>query len=134
MWKALLILVLALTAAGVGNLALSKGMQEIGPFAFESLAGTFTYFVVAVQNTWVLVGILCEITYFVLWLGVLSMADVSWAVPMNAIEYIFVALFAGFWLGEQVPLSRWIGIGLISIGVVFMMHSFKENKNESSLY
>lgn len=134
MWKSFSLLMLALAAAGVGNLCLSKGMQAIGPFAWENIAAAFAYFTAAVSNPWVIAGIFCEIIYFVLWLGVLSMADVSWAVPMNAVEYIFVALFAGFWLGEQVAITRWIGIGLISVGVVFMMHSFKENKNESSAH
>lgn len=130
MVKAFFILVLALAAAGVGNLCLSRGMQAMGPFAWENFSAAFAYFSAAVANPWVIVGILCEITYFILWLGVLSMADVSWAVPMNAVEYIFVALFAQFWLGEQVAFTRWIGIGLISVGVAFMMHSFKENPDE----
>lgn len=125
MWKALAILILALTAAGIGNICLSKGMQSLGPFAWEGVFPSLHYFAGGLSNGWVIGGILLELAYFALWLLLLSVAEVSWAVPMNAMEYIFVALLAQFWLGERLDSSRWIGIVLISAGVVLMMRSWR---------
>lgn len=130
MWKTLLFLVLALTAAGLGNIALSEGMQSVGPPQVHTFFSLFDYFASCVRNPFVILGILLELTYFIFWLLVLSEADVSWAVPMNAVEYIFVALLAVFLLGEKVTPGRWIGIALISAGCYFMMRSRKEEPNE----
>lgn len=128
MIKALLALLLAITAAGLGNLCLAKGMQTVGPLEGWGLVYLWNYFSGAVLNPWIILGIFLEIAYFLLWLMVLSLADVSWALPMNAVEYLFVALLANFWLGEPVSFSRWVGIVLISAGAVFIMQSWRSNE------
>lgn len=128
MWKTLLFLVLALTAAGLGNIALSKGMQAFGPPEVHTFFSLFDYFASCVRNPFVILGILLELAYFIFWLLVLSEADVSWAVPMNAVEYIFVGFLAVFMLGEKVTLSRWIGIALITAGCYFMLRSHKKGE------
>ena len=130
MIKSTLVLFLAVFFAALGNVALSKGMQGVGPLQNYQWVGLIHYFFDSVTNPWVVAGIFLELAYFGLWLAVLSWADVSWALPMNAVEYIFVALLAIFWLHEKVILIRWIGILLITIGVLFTMGSWKEQNNE----
>ncbi|MDP2599424.1 MAG: EamA family transporter [Deltaproteobacteria bacterium] len=124
MFKATFALILALICAGFGNLMLSKGMQAVGPLQEYQFSALFHYFVDSVTNPWVVTGIFLELAYFLLWLVVLSWADVSWAVPMNAVEYVFVALLANVYLGESIPFNRWVGIALISVGVLFLMRSW----------
>ena len=124
MFKAIIALVLALICAGFGNLMLSKGMQAVGPLQVYQLPALFHYFVDSITNPWVITGIFLELIYFLLWLVVLSWADVSWAVPMNAVEYVFVALLANIYLGESIPFNRWVGIAFISVGVLFLMRSW----------
>ena len=124
MWKAILILSLALIAAGLGNICLRKGMLLMGPLDTLQISLLWHYFVGVLMNPWVIAGILLELVYFLLWLAVLSWADVSWGLPMHAMEYIFVAVLAQFLLGEEVPLIRWVGVGLISVGILFMIKSW----------
>ncbi|MBI5299843.1 MAG: hypothetical protein HY877_06080 [Deltaproteobacteria bacterium] len=124
MWKAILILSLALIAAGLGNICLRKGMLLIGPLDTLQISLLWNYFVGVLMNPWIIAGILLELVYFLLWLAVLSWADVSWGLPMHAMEYIFVAVLAQFLLGEEVPLIRWVGVGLISVGILFMIKSW----------
>lgn len=126
MIKAMVTLLMAVTAAGLGNLSLAKGMQTVGPLENWALGYLLDYFIRAFADPWIILGIFLELAYFLVWLVVLALADVSWAVPMNAVEYLFVALLAGFWLGEWVSPSRWVGIVLISLGVFFMMKSWHE--------
>lgn len=135
-WKAIIALALALVFAGVGNVCLAKGMQGVGPLTRWDISYLGYYFAGAVANPWIILGILSELVYFLSWLAVLSASDVSWAVPMNAVEYLVVALMAIFLLGEEISLSRWGGIFLISAGVVFMMKSWKaeEAKGEENEY
>ncbi len=125
MFKATFTLLLALICAGFGNLMLSKGMQSVGPLHDFAPLALSHYFVDSVTNPWVITGIFLELAYFLLWLVVLSWADVSWALPMNAVEYVFVAILAKIYFGENIPFNRWAGIFLISVGILFLMKSFK---------
>lgn len=111
MAKALLFILIAVLCGSLGHIFLSKGLHHT-VFSF--------------QNPWILTGILLEAAYFPLWMIVLSQADVSWATPMNALEYIVVAILAILFLGESVSAMRWVGIFFILFGVFFMMTSFKE--------
>jgi len=54
----------------------------------------------------------------VFWLLVLSKLDLSLAYPMLALTYILIPLAAQFVLGEQVPTLRWLGVGIIFVGVM----------------
>lgn len=56
----------------------------------------------------------------ILWLYILKHFDFSAAYPMISISYIFGTLAAIFIFHETIPVSRWIGISLILVGVVFV--------------
>jgi len=131
MIRSFIALCIAMTFGGLGHLFLSKGMQSIGALDYSEPTQLFFYFISALTNTWVISGILMELAYFLLWLVILSWADVSWAVPMNAIEYVFVAILAQFFLGEEVHLTRWIGVIFISFGVILMMKSWNPETKEN---
>ena len=53
----------------------------------------------------------------VVWIAALSRVPVTVAYPMLSIGYIVNALIARYWLGEQLNMSGWAGIGFICIGV-----------------
>lgn len=124
MLKAFFILCLAMACAGVGNLFMRKGLQQIGVGPSRNIFKMLVFFRHAIVNPYVLAGVLISTGYFALWLVVLSWADVSWALPMNAVEYLFVAFAAAVFLKERVGHYRWLGIGLISAGMLFMMESW----------
>ncbi|MDO8519366.1 MAG: EamA family transporter [Deltaproteobacteria bacterium] len=124
MTRVIITLCLAMACAGIGNLLMRKGMQIVGPLQNYRPLALLKYFGAAISNFYVVLGVLISVAYFFLWLVVLSWADISWALPMNAVDYVFVALAATLFLSEKIDLSRWIGIGLISAGVLFMMRSF----------
>jgi drug/metabolite transporter (DMT)-like permease len=128
MIRMILVLLFALICAALGNVALSHGMRQVGALETDQFRSLIRYFALAVFNPWVIVGMIMELAYFFLWLVVLSWADLSWALPMHAIEYILVALLALVLLGEEINTDRWIGIVLITAGVMFMMKSWDEEK------
>ena len=122
--QVLLVMLLAIAAAGAGNVCLSKGMQAVGSLESFDPASLWAFFSGAVLNPWVIGGILLELANYFLWLAVLSWSDVSWALPLNALEYILVALAAAAFLGERVGPVRWAGIVLIAAGVVLLYGSW----------
>lgn len=124
MIQSFVVLCLAMLFAGVGNIFFGKGMKKIGALDHYHPKSVAVFFGKAIVNGYIWLGIITSALYFFLWLVVLSWADVSWALPMNAVEYIFVAVVSVIYLREKIDLNRMIGIGLIALGIVFMMKSW----------
>ena len=54
------------------------------------------------------------------WLVVLSKVDLNFAFSADSMRYVFIALASSFVLKERMGIRRWIGTGLIVIGIVFV--------------
>lgn len=124
MTKTFLVLTLAMFCAGVGNIFFSKGMKRADGLLGWRPSLLFRFFWRAMKEPFIWLGIFTSAVYFFLWLIVLSWAEVSWALPMNAVEYLLVAFLALMFLKERIDKSRWAGIFLISLGIFFMMRSW----------
>ncbi|MBI3300443.1 MAG: EamA family transporter [Elusimicrobia bacterium] len=129
--RVLVVMLVAIAAAGAGNVALSKGMQAVGSLEAFDPVSLWAFFTAAVANPWVIGGILLELANYLLWLAVLSWSEVSWALPLNALEYILVALTAAVFLGERVGPVRWAGIVLIAAGVALLYGSWHNRETPS---
>ena len=70
------------------------------------------------------------IIFFVLFLTVLSLADLSFVLPVISIEVIANVAFASYFLNEPVSTVRWLGTALISLGVILVFRS-AGNKQEA---
>ena len=55
-----------------------------------------------------------------IWLLVLSKADLSFAFSADSMHYIFIALASRFILKEKFSSLRWLGTGLLVLGIVFV--------------
>ena len=60
------------------------------------------------------------IGFFASYLTALSWADLTFVLPATSLGNVVIALLSKFWLHEQISLSRWIGIALITAGVGFV--------------
>ena len=65
-------------------------------------------------------GIVLLMIFYLSYLASLSWADLSYIMPATTFGYVLTALLAHFMLGEHVPLTRWIGIIMITAGVGFI--------------
>jgi multidrug transporter EmrE-like cation transporter len=110
-----LILLGVLLNAGA-QLLLKAGMDRIGEFSF-SLHNALPIGWQAATNPFILGGLFCYVISVLVWLLVLSRVEVSYAYPMLSIGYIVNAVAAYYLFGENLSLSRIIGIGVIIIGV-----------------
>ncbi len=121
---ALGLLVGAILLSTTGELFLKKGMIACGgiEFTVTGLIRTFT--------TWqVLLGFFLFFAGALVWLKVLSIADLSWAYPMLALGYPLVVFSAFVFLGEPVTLQRVIG-SLMILGGVFVMYQSWEVRGD----
>jgi len=99
-----------------GQLSLKYGMGKIGNFSL-SLSTLPPVFLQAATNLHVLFGLFCYGLGFMVWLIVLSKAEVSYAYPLISLGYVFTAILAWTILGEAVNENRLVGILTICLGV-----------------
>ena len=99
-----------------GQLSLKYGMGKIGNFSL-SLSSLPQVFLQAATNLYVLFGLFCYGLGFMVWLIVLSKAEVSFAYPLISLGYVFTAILAWTILGEAVNENRLVGILTICLGV-----------------
>ena len=102
--------------SAVGDTLLARGMKETGSISLEHLSSIF----LVVLHPGVALGIFFLFAFFACYLTALSWADLTYVLPATSLSYVLVALVARFWLHENVSLSRWLGVVLISLGVGFV--------------
>ena len=74
-------------------------------------------------NPPIVAGIACYAVSVVVWILGLSRVPVSIAYPMLSLGYVVNAVAAQALFGEAVTLQRWIGIGVIVLGVWLVARS-----------
>lgn len=128
MLKTVIIMLLAVTAGTVGDILLAKGMKQLGDISTMNLRGILEVAFQALTEWKIVVGTAMLALFFFLWLAVLSWEDLSVALPMQALNYVLVAILAKYLLHEQVSLLRWAGITLVCIGVIMITKSSTAGK------
>jgi len=104
----------------VGELALSHTMKAFGdttrltPGALEHVVKR----ALGMPSMWAAVA--CMGMSFFAMVALLSWEDVSFVIPTTAASYPVGALGAKLFLHEQVNPARWIGVVLVSVGVVLI--------------
>lgn len=119
--KSMVFILVAVLLGVVGQLLLKMGITQVGTLTFGSdLAGLIQLGLRVFGNLKVLGGFAAYGLSSLFWIVVLSKVDLSLAYPMLALNYVLVPLTAWLFLGEQVPTLRWLGAGVVIIGVVII--------------
>jgi len=123
MLKTLTIMLLAVTAGTVGDILLAKGMKEMGDISAMNLRGMLNVAFQALTTPKLIIGTFMLSLFFFLWLAVLSWEDLTVALPMQALNYVLVAVLSQYFLGEVVTPMRWAGTLLVCAGVLLITKS-----------
>ena len=108
----LLVLIAIATQVG-GNVLLSYGLRRAGAIISVS---PLDY--IRALNFWTIAGITMLAVWIITDLALLSRADLSFVLPVVASSYVLIAIVGRFALGEHVSGLRWLGIVVISLGVL----------------
>lgn len=92
-----------------GNFLLSYGMKRQGAEGF---------LLAALVNPWVLGGIALLIVWTLSRMALLSMADLSYVLPVTAVGYPLTALMGRIFFDERISPERWLGTALILAGMI----------------
>ena len=115
--KTSILVILLVVFGSAGNLCFSAGMKQIGAISMAGLQSVFTKIFF---STWIWMGIAGMLLYFAAFLLVMSWADFSYVMPSAAAMYVVIPLLGHYLLGEAVTVLRWLGVGLICLGVVLV--------------
>jgi transporter family protein len=116
-WILVALIALCNTLGDVLNAAGMRKQGELDNFSLKSFAsmilGIFC-------NPFVLGGLAALAVSFFALLALLSISNVSFAVPATAVGYLFETLLAKYVLKERVEIRRWLAVTLVAIGVALL--------------
>lgn len=112
-----LFIVLVVASNTVGNLLLAIGLAHLPAF---SLAAPLVYLEAFLSSGWLLGGIALMALWMLAQLSMYTWADLTYVLPVTASAYIFTAVLGRLVLHQPVSPIRWVGIVLISLGVLLV--------------
>lgn len=94
---------------------LKLAMDRMDDFSFS-----WAYFKALLVNWQLALSGISIASATIIWLYILRHFELSVAYPLISISYIFGMLAAIFIFHETVPATRWLGVGFIMLGVIFL--------------
>ena len=111
-----LILTFVVIATNVaGNVLLSRGMHNLTVLSWSPLP-----YLHAILNPWVAAGVVILTIWMITDLALLSLADLSYVLPVTSSAYILIAILGRYVLDERISGLRWAGIVVITLGVMLV--------------
>ena len=117
------LVLIAVVISVLGQLSLKVAMNQVGAIDAESLARPMETLTRVFSTPLVWLGLSCYGVSALLWLVVLSRLDLSYAYLMLASMYVLIPLVSRLFLGERIPPMRWLGMGVVVLGVVIVARS-----------
>lgn len=114
------LLSLVVIGTSLGDLFMTIGMKQhdiIDDFRPDALGRSLA---AVFRNRWVALSILAFALSFFSFMGLISVAELSFAVPATAAAYVIETLLARAILKETVSPQRWAGAILVAVGVALV--------------
>ena len=116
-WLLVSIIVAATT---VGDVLKAYGMKrhgeihEFGPGALGRMIALLA------RNWYIVASVACMAVSFFTFMALISIADLSFAVPATAVSYVLETILARCLLREHISGWRWTGASLVACGVALL--------------
>jgi drug/metabolite transporter (DMT)-like permease len=121
MWVEPILFILIIVGGTAGELCIARAMRIVGEVTdFRPLA-IIRVILRALRVGWMWLGVALMATAFFALLGELSIENVSFVVPVTALNYVVGALGGKAFLGERVSRERWAGVALVCVGVMLVL-------------
>ena len=115
----IIILIYILTLS-TGQLLWKLSMNQTGEFMAGGVQTLLASLGQLLSNVYFLLGSVAYAVATVLWFHLLSRFEFSYIYPFTALLYPISLGGSILFLRETVPVERWIGVGIICIGVVLI--------------
>ncbi|MBK8189408.1 MAG: hypothetical protein IPK79_03065 [Vampirovibrionales bacterium] len=119
--KTFLLILMSIGIGIAGQFCLKHGvMDSSGRMELASAGQAVSQILMVFRNPFIWFGLSLYAVGAVMWMMVLSRADISYAYPMLGIAYVIAVALAFFVRHEPVTTFRWAGVLLIACGVLLI--------------
>jgi drug/metabolite transporter (DMT)-like permease len=116
-WVLIAIIVAATT---VGEVLSAMGMRRHGEIRDFRPGALGQAAAMLARNRFVIGSVAAMAVSFFAYMGLLTISDLSFAVPATAVTYVLETVLAKYVLKEQVTWLRWAGASLVICGVALV--------------
>ena len=103
----------------IAQLSMKKGMNIVGTVGLNDIFSTKVFSIVF--QKYVFVGLILYFLASLVWLVILSQAELSFVYPLISVGYVITAILSWFLFKENLTLFRFLGILLICGGVYLII-------------
>ena len=118
--KALILFAIAMAFDTAGNLLLKLGMNGFAASRLAGWSGHWSNVKQAIASKILILGALSMVCEAIVWFAFLSITPLNVAGPMASANNVFILLASSWLLKERVSPKRWLGVGLIITGMLFV--------------
>ena len=115
----LMLVLLCVIMGTIGQLSMKRGMNVVGAVSLKSIFSKDVFSIIF--QRYVFVGIFLYFLASLVWLVVLSQAELSFVYPLISVGYIITAILSWFFFNESLTLFRFFGVLLICSGVYLIV-------------
>ena len=120
MLKSLVLIVVTVLINTFGQFMVKTGVNRIGVVSLLDV-----HAIIRALTSWLVIG--GFVIYFIsalIWISILSRADLSWAFPILSLSYVITALLSPVLLNESFSAQRLIGTLVICLGVFLVYKTY----------
>jgi drug/metabolite transporter (DMT)-like permease len=121
----LILIMVSVVFAVSGQFTLKSAMDKIPPIGARQVKTPVSTVSRVARQPRLWVGLILFGVSAIFWLVVLTRLPLSVAYPFVGLTYIIVVFWSRYVLGETVPPVRWLGVGLIAVGIAVVGLSFR---------
>jgi len=115
-----LLVAIIVVATAVGQVLQAMAMRRHGEIHDFRPGAIGRLLAVLARNKYIVTAVAAMGVSFFAFMALLSIADMSFAVPASAASYALEIVLAKCVLNESVSLGRWAGAGMVAFGVALL--------------
>jgi drug/metabolite transporter (DMT)-like permease len=115
-----LLIGVVVAATTIGEVMQAMGMKHHGEIRDFRPGALGRALAMLARNRFVIASVAAMAVSFFAYLGLLTLTDLSFAVPATAVTYVLETALARWLLRERVTALRWAGAALVLCGVVLV--------------
>ena len=114
---AIVFILITIVFTVVGQLLVKQGIREVSGSLGQASEATLLI-VRALTNWKVVLGLGSAVIAALSWMVAVSHSDLSFAYPFMGLPIVLVLALSGALFGEVVPITRWVGVGIVCVGLL----------------
>lgn len=118
--KALILFAIAMAFDTAGNILFKHGMNGFVASTMLGWQAFWDNFKQALASKILMLGALSMVCEAIVWFAFLSITPLNVAGPMASANNVFILLASSWLLKEHVSRKRWLGVGLVVAGILFV--------------